>query len=319
MGNEAEDNSMCETVSRDSVEAPERGFRSLLEETPIILPLLHATHPPTALDGRLHHSSLTAGRSHSFCPVSSNFDLSEILDGNCGHRDIEGDDRFGSLSSGRSPSVSFGDVTVCGRLGGDSIQHTVGVPLTPLPSLDDLPYIDDLILSAASPVLERTNSKIRRKSLASVIGAFPEWLANKSHFGSLSSPVSKSSLQDITEKSSLCRDAKGRQRFTSPLTQLHGSRLATGDHHPRVLQPAISLGAFGDWNDVENPTLMVSTVLSTRKIQCRREKNSLLVLFASFSSDFSFVLCPDGQIGKNSGVISRHLLEGTSVTPEDII
>lgn len=260
---------MSENDSRGSVEAPQRGYRSCLEETPIVLPLLHASRPSIALDGGLNDSSLTAGPSRLLCPDPSDFHLSEILDSNCGHRDVGGEDRLGSLSSARSLSVSFGDVTVCGRLGGDSIENAVGVSMTPPPSLDDLPYIDDLILSAASPVLGREDSKIRPKSLASVLGAFPEWLNNKSRFGSLSSVVPKSNLQDGTEASSLPKDAKGRHRLKSILTQLHGSRLATGDHHPRVLQPSVSLGAFGDWNYVENPTLTVSIVPPTEKVLYR--------------------------------------------------
>ena len=263
-------NNSWESESGDSVETRQRDFRSYLEETPIVLPLLHACHPSTALAADLHDSPPIPGPSHLLSPhPSSDFPLSEMLDGNwrdCSHKIAEG-----SLSSGRSLSVSFGDVTVCGRVGEDGTENTTGVSMTSPLTLDDLPYIDDLILSAASPVLGPKDSKLRPKSLASVFSAFPEWLANKGRFGSLSSLVSKSSLQDVTEGSLLHRDARGRQGLKS---FLHGSRLTIGDHHPRVLQPSISLGAFGDWNDVENPTLTVCIAPST-------ENNSVLEVIIS--------------------------------------
>ncbi|MPC75783.1 hypothetical protein E2C01_070179 [Portunus trituberculatus] len=268
-----------ENISRDNdsedsryVEEHSKAFGGYLEETPIVLPLLLASHN---LDVD-HACPPAAEPSRHLYPDSYDFPLSEILEStwqDSGDRVAEADDRLGSLSSGRSLSVSFGDVTVCGRQSEDAVDHTEAASVTPPLTLDDLPYIDDIILNAASPVLGAEGSKTRHRSLAKGLGSIPEWLASKGRLGSLSSLVSRSSLQDVVEVSSLPRDAKGHQGINARMTRLHRIRLATGDHRPRVLKPSVSLETFGDWKDVENPTLTVSVVALTH----RRKRHARIV------------------------------------------
>lgn len=171
-----------------------------------------------------------------------------------------------SLSpSGRTLSVSFGDVTVCGLEGaapepgvsGAKIGATIGAStsLPNLESLDDLlsPDFNDIILAAATPILGPDSSRGRHRSLG-------QWLSNKSrHMSqSTSSLTSRSSTQSAGDTSSLPRSVGARQSMKAALTQMRRHRLVPGDFHPRVLRPSTSLGAFGDWKDVENPTLTVS-------------------------------------------------------------
>lgn len=267
MENETENNPL-ENDSQDSccVKENSNAFRDYLEETPIVLPLLLASHQSSALDGDREWPPATTEPSRLFYPNPCHFPLPEILDSSWRDGDdriAEGDDRLGSLSSGRSLSVSFGDVTFCGRQGEDAMDHIEAASVTPPLTLDNLPFIDDIILNAATPVFEGDTLKARPRSLAKGLGSIPEWLASKGRFGSLSSLVSRSSQQDVIEASSLPRDAKGHQGINTRMARFHRTRLATGDHRPRVLKPSVSLETFGDWKYVENPTLTVSVVALT--------------------------------------------------------
>lgn len=289
MKDETENNPL-ENDGEDSCNVGEHSkpFRAYLEETPIVLPLFHASH---TLDGDQDWSPPTEP-SHLLCPRPCDFPLSEILDTtwrDSDGRPTEGDDRLGSLSSGRSLSVSFGDVTVCGRQGEDATDCAEDASLTPTPSLDDLPYIDDIILNAASPVLGAKSLKARPKSLANALGSIPVWLTNKSRLGSVSSLASRSSLQDVVEVCSLPRDAEAHQGRNIGTTRLRRSRPATGDHRPRVLKPSVSLD--GDWKDVENPTLMVSvTCCLDGKDSAGRDK--ICVSGVVYIRVFFSCLCP---------------------------
>lgn len=271
MGNEAEESrTMCEAQDNAvqvkesenghpgsnvaSVESSREDLKDRLKETPIRLPLVQPTIPSICIEGSPYDTVPKASTSGFLSPpASSLFDLPGSLSNDwrdSGLGSTEGN-HHGLLR--RAVSVSFGDVTICGLLG----EQGVGSAKTKRPILDDLPYIDDLILAAATPVLD--NAKGRPKSLGQVLGALPEWLAHKSRLGSLST-ISRSSSQDTTGDSwSLPRSVGGRQGKRAILRQMRSHRLAPGDYHPRVLQcPSASLGAFDDWKDVENPTLTVS-------------------------------------------------------------
>lgn len=255
----------AETDSCGSL-SPESGVFSLSET----LDSSRRDSEATTRDGDDRRDSLRSTRSLSVSfgditdscgsrtPEYGVFNLSETVDSR--RRDSEakpsdGDDRRDSLRSTRSLSVSFGDVTVCGLLGVGAPKQSVGgdIPTPSRPVLDDLPYINELILSAATPALGPDNSKGRPKALGQLLGALPEWLASRRRH----SGASKSSSLDGGD-SSLPRSVGGRHGVKAILTQMRGDRLAPGDYHPRVLQPSVSLGAFGDWKDVEHPTLTVS-------------------------------------------------------------
>lgn len=282
MGNEAEANTLRDKAQDNVIEVNDRensfpddngsqasaegfheDFRDSLKETPIMLPLVQPTIPSILIEGSPYDSTSTRSSFGSLCRESSVFSLSETLDSDQRDRGLdstEEDDRRNSLRSGRSLSVSFGDVTVCGLPGGGIAEQRMGWTSASLPNLDDLPYINEIILSAATPALGPDNSRGRPKSLGQILGSLPEWLANKKRYGSLPTlnVVSKPSTLDAGSSFSLPRSVAGRQEMKTILTQMHGHRLARGDYHPRVLRPSVSLGAFGDWKDVENPTLTVS-------------------------------------------------------------
>lgn len=253
---ESEDSYPGDNDGLAGVEGSHEDFRDCLRETPIMMPLVRPTIPSIYIEGSPYDLTPSTNSLGSYSPESGVFSLSETLGSDWRDREAGGseDDRRDSLRDSRSLSVSFGDVTVCGLVGGDAAEQSVGGPTTSRPTLDDLPYINELILSAATPVLGPDNSKGRPKSLGPVLGALPEWLANKRRHGSPSS-LSRSSSQDAGDSLSLPRGVGGRQGMKAILTQMRGDRLAPGDYHPRVLQPSVSLGAFGDWKDVEHPTL----------------------------------------------------------------
>lgn len=267
---------------QSSVEDSREDVNDCLKETPIRLPLVKPTIPSIFIEGS-PYDSLTKEDTGAFLspPESSVYTLSERLNNNWQDPELGGteDDHRGLR---RALSVSFGDVTVCGLLG----DQGVGRAKTPRPTLDDLPYIDELILSAATPVLGPDNGKGRPKSLSHVLGALPEWLANKSRLGSLST-ISRSSSQDAGDTLSLPRSV-GDRHMKTILRKLRSDRMAAGDYHPRVLKPSVSLGAFGDWKDVENPTLTVSFVF-LMNVLCHR--GELSRIWAEGSTMLGSLVC----------------------------
>lgn len=271
---ESENSFPGDNDDRGTAEGSLEDFQDCLKETPIMLPLVQPTIPAIYIEGSPYDFTPTTSSSAPHSPECGVFNLSETLGSDWRNSEAGSseDDRRDSLRSSRSLSVSFGDVTVCELLGGGAAEQSVGGPTASRPILDDLPYINELILSAATPVLGPDNSKGRPKSLGQVLGALPEWLANKRRHGSLSN-VSKSSSQDAGDSFSSHRGVGGRQGMKAILTQMRGDHLAPGDYHPRILQPSVSLGAFGAWKDVEHPTLTVS-LFFTKNILCRKQRES---------------------------------------------
>ncbi|XP_064090556.1 chloride channel protein 2-like isoform X6 [Macrobrachium nipponense] len=175
-------------------------------------------------------------------------------------------------SKGRRLSVSFGDVTTIDENypGGRRKSLPAGLGLAPLydPSgrrksieID----FNSIILNAGLNSGSESPLRPRRRSLVQMMNAFPEWLASKQPFGSLSSlatsrRTSMSSLHsndsdlDIDERRFVKR-RKGLSRLLDRARQ--GYLNDESVLFPRVLQPADSLWGFETWIDVENPSLMM--------------------------------------------------------------
>lgn len=250
-----------------------------IAETPIILPILHAAgeHHGTLQDSGFSFSE--GSETKATCALRM-LDHSVLLDSDCSSTELsylsESCSGFDSKSNltleaktgirQHRLSVSFGDVTVCDKLE-EELQRPSWHHHKSLPSLSvtqESFNIDDIILAAATPPLDDDQPKTTlRKSLIQRVGSFPDWLANKPILGSFSSLASsRSNLQgsDAPSDSGGAHSSEASEMPKLGLPELLG-QVRQGrcrQVRRRVLQPSATLGAFGDWKDVENSTLVVS-------------------------------------------------------------
>ncbi|XP_071542265.1 chloride channel protein 2-like isoform X1 [Panulirus ornatus] len=286
------------------------GYTSDVQETPIILPLLHAA---TGLQNSIKNSSDVVSHTGDFAEPYFKSSSSSLVpesslpaerltpyprqEGDC-HSSVSERPRWSCRQAGARVSVprrrlgtvtppfpeqmgggrlsvSFGDVTVCDRLGIQERRPTrrQSLPASwcskPQPTVFDIPNIDDIILAGASPVLDKEPQKRpNRRSFIEYVGSLPEWLASKQLFSSVSSvALPKTTMQDTVMTPDLKLATLGsnteRQELSQMLEQVRQGYLTSrkaelrvaGKVRFRVLRPSVSMGAFGDWKDVENASL----------------------------------------------------------------
>lgn len=180
----------------------------------------------------------------------------------------------------RRLSVSFGDVTVCGNPGHSrrrmsmpaamSLPSLMRPPPPPPPYNPDVDNIDNIVLASATPPMgPQSPKKSRRMSLVKLMGAVPEWLANRR--GSLPSmPSSRAaSLQDLRLPPAMqnvpALDAEIWRRGLAHmledarrgyLANRPGENVIAGTRIAYFLKASESLENFGDiggWTDDDDP------------------------------------------------------------------
>lgn len=289
MMSECELETVCVEMPSDS---DKEGFQrkrrtGYMAETPIVLPILHAAAEleDAAKDSGLSFSeeyetedSYISRSSDPALPPDSAYSSAHLsyLPNSCNTQAANSTSSPERALPGRIRhrlSVSFGDVSVCDRLNEEFQESWRHKSMPSLSDTPEYPNIDDIILAAATPALDPDPPKpTRRKSLIQRIGHFPDWLANKPILGSISSLASRSSVQHPEySPGDYVAPSRGdseehRQRLSELLGQVRQGHCR--QIRQRVLRPSVSLGGFGDWKDVENGTLTVSTMLFSFQTNC---------------------------------------------------
>ncbi|KAK7078149.1 hypothetical protein SK128_026035, partial [Halocaridina rubra] len=178
---------------------------------------------------------------------------------------IDAAPHFDSKFRPRRASVSFGDVTTISEYVEnqyrDSMRRRKSLPagldsgsctLVDSEVLLHDKWFDNVILSAARDPLGPEIPRPRRRSFVKLVSAFPEWLANKHPFGSLSNLLgSRSDLdkEPVPEKRALSEILENARN-----DYLWSERESFIRRRSHILERTESLSALGAWADVENPT-----------------------------------------------------------------